>query len=268
MMHNNKLVACLKANGKVLREFKDTIYIPYGQEFSILLKNLNSVRAAVTIHIDGTEVTEGVSLVINPNSEFELSRFITSGNLSSGNKFKFIERTAGIEQHRGIKLEDGLLRIEFQFEKIVQQQIYKTPVLHRTTYDDMGQDRGISRSLSNDCFGPQGMGISNATYGASLNASNYSSERVMSFMEEPSFNDAGITVAGSISDQQFNYTNRFSMEDEKHVMVIKLLGESPTGQVIVQPVTVQSKPVCSTCGHRNKATSKFCTDCGTSLIIV
>ena len=38
MMYANKLVASLKANGKILREFKDNVYIPFGSEYSFLLK--------------------------------------------------------------------------------------------------------------------------------------------------------------------------------------------------------------------------------------
>ena len=31
MMYGNKLAAAIKVNGKVLREFKDTVYIPFGE---------------------------------------------------------------------------------------------------------------------------------------------------------------------------------------------------------------------------------------------
>ena len=56
MMYNHLMACCLKANGKVLREFKDTVYVPFGQEYSILLKNLNKKRAVVNITIDGQNV--------------------------------------------------------------------------------------------------------------------------------------------------------------------------------------------------------------------
>ena len=117
MMYNQKLVASIKANGKVLREFKDTVYIPFGSEYSFLIKNLNTQRAVVNVFIDGENVVPG-GLVIDPGRTVDLERWIKNGNLSEGNKFKFIERTSAIENGpRGIKLEDGLVRIEFQFEK-------------------------------------------------------------------------------------------------------------------------------------------------------
>ena len=95
-MYNSKLVASIKANGKVLREFKDTVYIPFGSEYSILLKNLNTVRALINIYIDGDNVVPG-GLVLNAGQEIDLQRAIRNGNMNEGNRFKFIERTSNIE---------------------------------------------------------------------------------------------------------------------------------------------------------------------------
>ena len=82
------------------------------------------------------------------------------------------------------------------------------------------------------------------------------------------FNDAGITVPGSISDQKFKTVSRFLKEQEVHVMVLKLLGETSEGTPVIQPVTVKAKPTCTSCGRVNKATAKFCSECGTALQIV
>src|SRR5271157_5055117 len=113
----NKVVACVKVDGKVLREEGNTVTLPFGSEYSVLIKNLNATRIKVKVSIDGTEATESVWLVVDANSSMELERFIRNGNLSAGNRFKFIERTEAIEEHRGIKADDGLIRIEYQVEK-------------------------------------------------------------------------------------------------------------------------------------------------------
>ena len=39
MMYLQKLAVAVKVNGKVLREVGDTVYIPFGSEYSILIKN-------------------------------------------------------------------------------------------------------------------------------------------------------------------------------------------------------------------------------------
>ena len=134
MMYNNKLAIALKARGKVLREFKDTVYVPFGTEYSILIKNLNTVKVAVTVSIDGTDATEGCRLIIDPNKEMDLTRFIKNGNLNTGNRFKFIERTSSIEDHRGIKVDDGLIRIEFEFQDPTKTREY---ILKNINWDNM-----------------------------------------------------------------------------------------------------------------------------------
>ncbi len=48
-MHNEKFVACIKVAGKVLKEQKDKVFIPFGSEYSIYLRNLNTVRALVRV---------------------------------------------------------------------------------------------------------------------------------------------------------------------------------------------------------------------------
>ena len=117
MMYAHKLAVAIKCNGKVLREDGDVVRLPFGSEYSILINNVSSQRAAVTVSIDGQNATEDVRLIIDGNSSTELTRFIKSGNLQSGNRFKFIERTTSIEQHRGVGITDGLVRVEFEFEQ-------------------------------------------------------------------------------------------------------------------------------------------------------
>src|SRR5271154_2427262 len=118
MMYSDKLAIAVKVNGKVLREFKDTAFVPFGSEYSLFIKNLNSVRCRVSISIDGNDIADGDSFIINANSSMELERFLKNGNMSKGNRFKFIERTAGVEAHRGgAQAEDGIIRVEFEFER-------------------------------------------------------------------------------------------------------------------------------------------------------
>jgi hypothetical protein len=306
MMYQSKLVASLKANGKILREFKDTVYIPFGSEYSFLIKNLNTTRALVNVFIDGENVIEG-GLVVNAGQEVDLERYVKAGGLNAGNKFKFIERTGAVEEHRGVKLEDGLVRIEFQYEKHPLQDWFTmnrgfgvTGINNHSTFKS-SEYQGVTDRYSkggNDSWLQASGSISQMNVGGALRGVDYSSNgqatataasaainnycdtngiktsiadvhdgaATMDWMNAP-VNDVGITVPGSKSSQKFTTVTMGVMESEKHSIVLKLLGETPDNKPVTKPVTVERKQKCDTCGKVNKATAKFCTECGTALEI-
>jgi len=257
MMYGDKLALAIKVNGTVLREFKDTVYLPFGAEYSILIKNLNTKRVQLNLTIDGQEMAK--ALVINAGQEIDLERSIANGNLNAGNKFKFIERTASIEQHRGVKLEDGLIRVEYQFEHVFQPNwaILGTPTWYEPHWTVFGGAKTTYTPNSNRTLRriSNGIGMNSANSVASADVGAIS------------YNDAGITVPGSRSDQKFSTVSSFALEPEKHAMVIKLLGQTPDNKPVLQEVTVKSKPRCITCNKQNKATAKFCSACSTALEI-
>jgi hypothetical protein len=271
-MYNSKLVASIKANGKVLREFKDTVYVPFGSEYSILLKNLNTVRALINIYIDGDNIVPG-GLVLNAGQEIDLQRAIRNGNMNEGNKFKFIERTGKIEDHRGIKIEDGLIRVEFQFEKVYKRQdgiqwsnavwqptsmdSYYGGVMRNTTVSAPSYMKGTV-TCSDMSYSATSMAVGSATLNTSATAQAYNAAPQT---------ETGITVAGSKSEQKFVTASWFATESEKHNIILKLLGETEDNKAIREPITVKHKQKCNTCGHTNKATAKYCGECGTALVI-
>lgn len=235
MPFKNNFVVAIKVNNNILREIEDKVYLPFNSEFSILLKNLNSVKANVNIWIDGTLVTERWPLTINANSSFELERYIKNGNLEQGNRFKFIQKTDSIEEYRESKIDDGLIRIEFSFAKSKNHYIPQIPPL------EPNRIWGPAQSP----FGPL-----------------YCSNDIRS-----QFNvSSGITVPGSISNQKIT-TLQILDTDPANVIVIQLFGNVNSSE-ITKPITVKSKLKCQTCGKINKIQSKFCNNCGTSLEII
>lgn len=289
-MYASKFVACIKHGGKVLREQDENVFVPFGAEYQISLKNLNSVRALVKVWVDGVDATDGTTgLIVNPNQTIDLERFIRAGNMSTGNRFKFIERTAAIENGpRGIKAEDGLIRISVKFA----QQPAKIEPIQYSPF------RGTDRRIIGDTWpttspyvSPQpmwGAGSMSSTAenfdaikseiksaglsaGGSLSAQSYSanpmSKTLVMHDTAVAKTTAGITVPGSISTQGFVEVPDFPLDGQEHIMVFKLMGK--VGEKAVQkPVTVKTQPVCTTCGTKNKGTAKFCRECGTALTLV
>lgn len=255
-MYNNKLVASIKAGGKILREQGETVYLPFGSEYSILLKNMNTNRALVHVEIDGQDVIPG-GLILDVNMEIDLERFVLNGDLSRGPKFKYIEKTAQISDHRGDKIEDGLIKVTYQYEMpkkyggfYVDNHYPKgyygsSPDIHLYQMKGGGATRSFSSSIDGS-----------ATLQASCFADSDDSEGMA--------NDAGITVHGSESTQEFKYGSIGALESTKHVMVFQLkgaVGEAP----VVAPVTVKRKIKCEICGELNSSKNKFCGGCGNNL---
>lgn len=246
MMYNNKLVAVIKVDGKILRERGETVYIPFGSEYEINLKNLHTTDAVVDITIDGEDVLDGHSLIVRKGGESKLEGFLRGNDVS--HKFKFIEKTQEISDYRGDKISDGLIVITFKFEKerwptflYNQMRSSSGPVYPK------GDMRSISYS-SDD----------NTVYMATMSAPMASSVPP---------NDDGITVKGSSSDQSFQNSTVGQLEDIEHTIVFQLKGETSTGYVVEQPVTVKTKVKCDTCGRTSNLKGKFCSNCGTSLVI-
>lgn len=283
MVHCAHLVAVVKVNNKVMREFRqngsDTVYLPFGSEYEICFNNLSSYRAVVSVEIDGKDALAGNKIVIEANSESSLKGYMDAeGNLAK-NSFKFIKMTDKIAEHRGTDSRDGLIRIEYQFEKpyeppyrpikrIEIQDPYDYPWRHKDIYPRPGdvwyssssnQNSHDTSFLRGSTKGVGGSSASNQIRPASINMSSCANDSY-------SNSDKGITAAGSIVNQRFGSTYVRELFPEKHVIVFELRGENKKGKNISAPVTVKSKQKCDNCGTVNKSNTKFCRECGTSLI--
>lgn len=288
MVYSNNFVAVAKVNGKILRENQNTVAVPFGSEYSILLKNQNSVRAVANVWIDGVDVTDGNWVIVDAHGSVELERFIRNGNFNKGNKFKFIERTSQIEDHRGIGVDDGLVRVEYRFEvpQTVQLNNYPYYTIWNSNIGSGGIQAGsnVNYTVSTHTT-PAGSilrsvesksSASHATMSASLGDTIHAqamnccvtpdvglAEPTMMFADATP-NEAGITVPGGVSHQKFTRGAWFPTEATSSVIVLKLVGKVQ-GVKVFEPYTVQVKPKCSTCGKLNKATHKHCDRCGTAL---
>lgn len=271
-MYQDKLAVAVKSNGKILRENKDLVTLPFGSEFSVLVKNLNSRRAKFRLHIDGTDVLDGTEIIVNANSQVEMKRFIRNGNMNEGNAFKFIERTQAIEDGpRGIKLDDGVIRVEFWFEKEVP--VVNTVYNREVWYKDRGPFYSgpyygghVGTSIMRGKSKGSSVGIANLQNSTLSSSATFDTQEAVggSTMDSMPLNDVGITVPGSRVEQKFTTVYGFNAETQSHVIILRMIGR--VGNVEVSaPVTVKTTQKCSTCGKVNKATSKFCTECGTSL---
>jgi hypothetical protein len=272
MMHKKNLVACIKVGGRVLRESSERVQLPFGSEYSVYLKNLDSVRMQAKISIDGQEATGW--FVIQPHTNIEVERFVK--DLDRGNRFKFIERTESVEKHRGIQAEDGLVQVEFRREKVYEapkvvehhtythHDYYSWPPYHYPKYRFMqcnSSTVGMRSGAGASGISGQSVQCNNMSMLRSADGENGGILTASCGAAAP--NDAGITVPGSLSDQRFVSVSGFETE-QSEVLVLHLVG--CVGKVHVKVAkTVNLRATCDTCGKGYQYPSKFCSRCGTSL---
>lgn len=280
-MYRENLVVAIKVNGIVLREVAGEVALPFGCEYSVLIKNLNSVRVQAKVLVDGIDAADG-SLIIPANSDVEMERFIRNGNLTSGNRFKFIERTAQIEEYRGIKVDDGIVRVEGWREQIptyTPPKYYPTPAPARPPWRKPPPPMRPMSGASSRPGGPRPQHPTSRGRLGSLQArSAPSSARSASLgrsyvpprpdmFAAASAAPEGITVPGSESNQQFFLSHGFPVEPQSTVLVLRLKGEIGEAPVM-EPVTVERQNLCLTCGKNNRHKNKFCFSCGTALQLI
>lgn len=292
-MHKSNFVTAIKVGGKVLREFDNSVYIPFGSEYTILLKNLSSVRARVSVSIDGKDALDGMRLVVNPKSSIDLKRFIKNGNMDAGNAFKFIEKTAKVEKHRGNRAEDGLITINYEFES--DWKFYSGGGLaiaggaksrgYDTFVQKIGDNSYNPHMQTEDFYFTSNADTAKGSYVESLpepNGVQYSTTanycavvgddvpRSKSVLRSAlPQNTAGITAPGTVTEQKFVPASLFMTDGIVHTMTIELKGGvGPQNNPVKAPVTVTRLTRCSMCGTNVRQTAKFCHECGSSVEII
>lgn len=282
MVYNNNLVASIKVGGKILREHdKDHVHLPFGSQYSILIKNMRSRKVSIRIRVDGEDALDKHTLILRGKETMELQRFIVNSNFNTGPAFKFVEKTQQISEHRGDKIDDGIIEIDYRFE--VEPPMFKSLVrpyteihhYHHTEKFDADWSYTNDGTSGNPLRGSRGMedttvynsSVSPQSVASSDQLSHLGPERsnvVMDGMDSPQ-SDEGITVKGEEVNQQFTHGHIGTLETQMHTICLKLHGTNETGTPIHKPLLVQSKPSCQVCGQKNDSRNKYCSHCGNNL---
>ena len=268
-MFNNKLVATIKSDGKIMREHGDTVYLPFGSNYSIFLKNLNVVKAEVRIKIDDQDILGGNSIIIEPSKSVDISRWLLNNDLSKGPKLKFIEKTDSIRETKTETGMDGIVEITYQFEAPpVYGWVYNSHYSYDTIY---GSPRSFDASKIK-----VGGNIMNMNVGATVGSTSVDSALYSSpvFADTPQYNDVycsatvlneeGMTVKGDEVKQEFKHAYIGNLESTVHNIVLQLKGNVNEVQ-IKKPVYVNTKVKCSACEKKQSSTNKFCSGCGNNM---
>jgi len=251
MVYKDNFIVVIKHKGEIMRELDGCVKLPFGSEYSILLKNKDSRKAVASIEIDGEDVMNGHRYIVPANSTRELKGFFKGMN--ARNRFRFIKKTKEIAEFRGDRLDDGLVRVEFWYEQKQEQ-----PWIIYNNWPSSDSNKGLTNDMS---------GIYYMSNTASFINNNEDTVSCSCNVSHPSRDD-GITVKGSKTNQQFSYGYVNTLETSSSVIIIKLVGEIRKMNKVVKvrrPIMVRTKIQCPTCGRKWKSSMKFCGNCSTAL---
>jgi hypothetical protein len=266
-MYWEKFVASLKCDDKFLKDNNGIVELPFNSQYNIYLKNLNSQDAVVGVSVDGEDVLDNQRLVVNANSNIELLGFLEGNKVK--NRFKFLEFTKDIEDKVGYSPELSIIRVEVWFRKpkpVVQEYVtkhnwewtgYPTYPYIYPRYDSVEiycgdviyGDRMVWGGGSVSSNGTVSKSVSPiySVQNCSLNSSN---------------NDLGITVKGDDCNQNFSYTSVNDLEEQSHVIILKLKGFKDDSLKVAEVIGARDKITCSECGQSNSVNNMYCPKCG------
>jgi len=200
-MYQNGFALSIKKDGEFFREQNSCgerqVYLPFGTEYSIYLKNKTDNRAKFKVKIDGKYAhPDKECYVVLPHSSFDLERFCIDGDMNEGERFKFVNVHGSGEEPGEAK--NGLIEVIVMPEKATKPKLrkVKTHFFRSSCESYSSPEVKTGGRLDSLCDG-QVFGSSttlNSTIGAH-NTVNYC------HLESPQ--EEGVTVGGSQSYQSF-----------------------------------------------------------------
>jgi len=248
MVYTNEFVVAIKKNGKVLRESGgSTVYMPFGSEYTILLKNKSNRRACAMVEIDGTDISDGREFIIPAGGSTELKRFMLDGDMDKGNAFQFTSLTDSRVQDP-TDSENGRIKVTFwrEYEPVVWYE----PVRYNWVSPDLGwvdyskqQDSGSNKWKFNYLSNTTTSYCGDCVHCSALNS-----------------DQKGATIEGKEVAQSFS-SSYFTKDYIVGETIIELQILAPKRAV----GTGSTGRYCTYCGKKLKSNFKYCPKCGRKL---
>jgi len=256
MAYDSQFVLCVLHNGSPIREIGNVVHLPFHSEYKVRLKNKNSfLRAKARVWIDGRQVSNLGDFILQPNETLDLERFLDE-SMDRGRKFKFVPLEDG-RVNDPTDPDNGIIKVEFYREKRWDPPkftITSTPIIQTipnwqyiptyTYTDTSGTFRGnVGGMSSNSCY------VSSPA--------SYTPE------------NAGATVEGGHSGQQFTYAADFQTEVYPTTIQLTIRGLDRREVDWEDTPATPGRPkkrikFCPNCGAKRHGMAKFCASCGTA----
>jgi len=219
MMYDSKFVLAVLHNGSPVREFGNTISLPYHSNYKVRVKNKHSfLRAKARVGIDGRQVSNLGDFILKPNEALDLERFVDH-SMSSGNKFKFVPLSDG-RINDPTDPENGIIKVEFYREKQYSPRPPIRPMIKNgfiSTNPTWQYDINRINTFHSPAINTGGGG----TTTCSINYVSNSNTTCDSYLPA---DGAGATIEGGYSGQGFVYGDDFPTEPYPVTLELRIRG--------------------------------------------
>lgn len=212
-MYSNDFVVCVCKDGKAVDEDRGgVVRLPFGQEYTIYLKNKHSRRAVADISIDGEHMGE---FVVGAHSSVYIKR-----PADRDAAFRFVSATSDAAKKEGKSEDDasGVITVKWSLEKARPTIRYLAPPVYRSRsirkYDEPWITPQIYTSNNADAQPAACFNCCSDFDGAVTTSGG---------IQLPEVSNVGVTVDGGRTNQSF-YEVNIDIEDTSTTMVIILRG--------------------------------------------
>lgn len=259
-MFKQNTVISIKVGKNFLPDQDSIVKLPFGSEYSILIKNLNNSPIKVRMFIDGNINGPEKGFLIKEKDSFEINSFFNTNNA-----LKFVNKSKELNKHREENIEDSLIRFEVDIlnekesknnfsdlaELLKKSQIKKRPFESNKPWDNYPKV-----DLHEHPFLPE----KNNTFGGNYNPYEqvFCSSIESIYSNESSLiaysNESGITVPGKkIEKQIVTELNEIKyIKKESLCFIFKL--ESTNENISFD----KEKKVCLVCNKKYKSKYNYC----------
>jgi len=265
-------------SGKTLQETNGKVDLPFGDKFSIKLRNKNNKDAVCHLFVNGESVIKNQmygGIIVRANSTIKIDRFID--NLDEGEEFRFVKLSSGKVKDAG-EPENGCIEARFYLLKEepkidiikrideiryvpyypISPWQYPYPYYPYYPYTIRWNDNWVwtDHTVTNGTY-------CNTTGGVEYKPSVSISERrpLSDGKLRRSMKPYGAVVEGNVSKQKFESSPTIEVEKDAVILKIALVGYE---QKHVEPSVLCCKTCDFVCDYNTKYT--FCPKCGDRLI--
>ncbi len=262
MAYDSQFVLCVLHKGAPVREIGGKVHLPFHSDYKVRLKNKNAfLRAKARVWIDGRQVSNLGDFILKPNETLDIERFLDE-RMDKGRKFKFVPLSDG-RVNDPTDAENGIIKVEFYREKQ-----WDPP---RRGPFTISSEKGSFSPHSADAnwVYTSTTPLGSINLGGGTTSSCYVSNSVSSTNDSYIPVNAGATVEGGHSGQQFTYAVDFQTETYPTTLELRIRGidrsEMDWEDLPGNPGRPKKRiKFCPNCGAKRHGMVKFCGSCGTA----